>query len=210
MEYYKNLDLTDIHYFCEVDLIDKVEQWKDVVGYEGIYMVSDLGRVKSLERFTSHYKGGLSLQKEYIKKSSNSNGYLVNGLTKDGILTSWKTHRLVGNSFIPNPKNKPYINHKKGNKKDNRSIMIEWNTSSENSKHAHSTGLHKGSHYGLIGKLNPNGKPVLQFDLNGNFIQEYDTITIASEKTKVYAQNISYACNGKYKQAKGYIWKYKE
>ncbi|QQV90512.1 homing endonuclease-like protein [Polaribacter phage Danklef_1] len=85
MEYYKNKDLRDIKYFCEFDLIEKIEQWKDIKGYKGLYMVSDLGRVKSLERYTPHYRGGVSLQKEYIKKSSYSKGYLVNGLTNDKI-----------------------------------------------------------------------------------------------------------------------------
>jgi hypothetical protein len=210
MEYYKNLDINDIKYFCEVDLIEKTEQWKDIKGFEGVYEISDLGRVKSLERYTNHYKGGLSLQKQFIKKSSIVKGYLVNGLTKNGITKSLKTHRLVADAFIPNPENKPQVNHKKGNKKDNRFFMLEWSTNKENVKHAYKTGLHKGSHLGLKGIMNSKSKPVIQYDLNGVFIKEYDSISAASSQTNVFAQNISYACNGKYKQANGFLWKHKQ
>lgn len=118
------------------------ECWEDIYGYEGYYRVSNLGRVKSLERSVYRKDGGLSNTKTIIKKQRLvKEGYLTVYLF-DGLKYSNKlVHVLVGRHFIPNPGNKKEINHKKGIKTDNRATELEWNTTSENIKHAYSLGI---------------------------------------------------------------------
>ena len=141
MEYYKNLDLQDIVYFCEVDLIHKTEQWKDVIGYEGVYMVSDLGRLKSMN-FNHTKKEGI------MKQSIDKKGYIRPTLKTKCIQKRFKLHRLVAIAFISNPENKPEVNHigkypdgREGNKLDNRVVSLKWSTTSENILHAFKEGL---------------------------------------------------------------------
>jgi hypothetical protein len=103
-----------------------VEIWKDVVGYESIYEISNFGNVKS-------FKYG----KEKIRKLRNDkDGYLLINLCKDKKVKTFKIHRLVAQAFIPNPDNKPQINHIDGNKSNNKVDNLEWVTNKENSKHA--------------------------------------------------------------------------
>lgn len=129
MEHYKNLDLADIVYFCEFDFVWKNEQWKDIYGFKS-YQVSNLGRIKSFMQ-----SKGVSLK--ILVQSKNNGGYLYSNLYKNKKQHSKTVHRLVALSFIPNPENKPDVNHMKGIKTDNRCFMLEWNTKSENELHAH-------------------------------------------------------------------------
>lgn len=118
------------------------EIWKDIKGYEGLYQVSNLGRVKALERkFT--YNINTKILKEKIKKQCETSkrngkqGYLCTRLKdKNGNSKCLYTHRLVAEAFIPNPDNKETVNHIDGNKHNNNVNNLEWNTFSENNKHA--------------------------------------------------------------------------
>lgn len=119
-----------------------MEVWKDINGFEGIYQVSDLGRIKSLEKNIPHWRGGESVIKEFYKKSFKSrSGYLIVPLTKNGNEYKFLIHRIVAEAFIENPLNKPQVNHKNGIKTDNRAKNLEWNTHSENIRHADDNGL---------------------------------------------------------------------
>ena len=148
VEYYKNLDLADIKYFCELNLIEKTEQWKDIPEYEDRYQISDLGRAKSLSRLRSTGKGFHMLPTRILRQTPDRDGYRLIGLRKPGINNKGKVHRLVANAFIPNPENLPEVNHvglypdgKQGNKDDNRSVSLKWSTGKGNMEHASEHGL---------------------------------------------------------------------
>lgn len=118
-----------------------MEVWRDISGYEGLYQVSSIGRIKTLGHNRSKYYP----KKEKIRKLGTSgakgNDYASVILCKDGITRPFRVHRIVAKEFIPNPLNKPHINHKNGNRFDNSVENIEWSTRSENQIHAYKTGL---------------------------------------------------------------------
>ncbi len=137
VEYYKNLDLADIKYFCEIDLIEKTERWKDIPGYETIYKASDLGRIKSLDRISNNRYGAIKIKSKILVSVIGSSKYYVLGLSKDKKRKTFMVHRIIANSFIEKIPNKPYVNHKDGNKENNLLTNLEWCTSGENQKHAY-------------------------------------------------------------------------
>ena len=171
------------------------EVWKDIPDYEGKYQVSNMGRVRSLLKW-------YPLQNRYVqrvkilKNNVMSKGYLGVKLCKNGERT-FKVHRLVAEAFIPNPDNKPQVNHINGDKTDNRVENLEWCTSRENTEHSRITGLQLPT-------------AVLQYDLEGNFIKEWASIKEAQEATN--SRHISMCCRGhtKYRTSGGYIWRYKD
>lgn len=108
----------------------RVEIWKPVVGCEGFYEVSSMGRIKSL-----HGKG------RFIKLQINRSGYWASGMIMNGKKVFKSVHRLMAIAFLENPENKPAVNHKNGIKTDNNLDNLEWCTFSENTIHAIKTGL---------------------------------------------------------------------
>jgi predicted RNA binding protein YcfA (HicA-like mRNA interferase family) len=119
------------------------EEWKPIVGYEGLYEVSNFGRIKTLY---NRYKDVI-----YLKYNTSPNGYYCVNLVKNKISKTIRIHRLVAEHFINNPQNKPMVNHKDGDKKNNFVDNLEWVTASENIKHSFKNGLSnkKGSHHHL-------------------------------------------------------------
>lgn len=113
-----------------------IETWKDVVGYEGYYQISNLGTLKSLNRIVKHKKGTLSVRERIISPYISTFGYPSVRMTKGNITKNFKIHRLIAEMFIPNPENKPQVNHINGVKTDNRIENLEWVTHSENLNHA--------------------------------------------------------------------------
>ena len=166
-----------------------MEIWKDIPGYEGLYQVSDCGRIKSL-----NYR---RTKQECIMKPRVAHGYQYVKLFKDKLRKLVKVHRLVAQVFIPNPDNKPEVNHINGIKTDNRAENLEWTTHSENQLHAYRNGLQK-----------QNSKSVLQYDLQDNFLKSFESIAAAVNETKVHRGCISECCTGKRKTAGGYHWEY--
>lgn len=121
---------------------EEIEIWKDILGYETLYQVSNLGRVKSLAGYKIISQGKLSEKKEKILKQYVADSpYLFVKLSKFGKVKNFKVHRLVAEAFIPNPENKPEVNHKKGIKQDNRENQLEWATRQEQVDHGINTGL---------------------------------------------------------------------
>lgn len=120
------------------------ETWKDVEGYEGLYQVSNFGRVKALyKELTVGNNGGTRIYPEAILALGNSVGYPKVELHKNSKGKSHKVHALVATAFLPNTLKKPCVNHKDGNKTNNHVSNLEWVTFSENLIHAIQAGLHK-------------------------------------------------------------------
>ncbi len=116
--------------------------WKNIKGYEGRYMASDDGRIKSLVK-----KGCSSQNESILEGSPDKDGYLRVGIRdKNGKAKTAKIHRLVAETFIPNPENLPQVNHKNGVKTDNRVENLEWITNVDNIRHAVAIGL-RDHHY---------------------------------------------------------------
>lgn len=117
------------------------EIWKDIEGYEGLYQVSNLGRVKSLDHYASNGVANILYRGKILKLKDNI--YLYANLSKNDIPKRISVHRLVAKAFLPNPDNKLQVNHINGNKKDNRVVNLEWSTQKENVIHGVKTGLRK-------------------------------------------------------------------
>jgi len=179
------------------------EVWKDIKGYEGLYQVSDIGRVKSLERIIIKKNGKKQTIRERILKPKISrNGYLQVALSKRDKLKSFTVHRLVCKAFHENPQAKPEVNHINENKLDNRACNLEWVTSKENSNH--------GTRIARIAKgvKKAFSKPIAQYTREGQLVKVWQS-THEVERQLGFAQgNITRAANGKYKTAYGYVWKY--
>lgn len=128
-------------------LMEKInkEKWRDVPGYEGNYQVSNMGRIKGIERLVKHSCGGLRKIPEQILNATISGRYPSFCLYKDGNGSTLNAHRIVAEAFVENPENKPCVNHKNGIRDDNRAENLEWVTSAENTRHAIGNGLMKAN-----------------------------------------------------------------
>lgn len=179
-----------------------MEVWKDIAGYEGLYQVSNLGRVKSLDRFARVKGNGMQLKKGRImaqKIRSKSYPYLCVTLSRNNKTVVRPVHRLVAESFIPNLENKPQVNHIDENKTNNRADNLEWATPHEN--------MH---HNNLVGRINRTAeKPVNAYDKQGNLVFSFSSITEA-EKKGFSRSAISQNINGRSKTSGGYVWKLAE
>ena len=177
----------------------KNEEWRDVVGYEGRYQVSSMGRVKSLERTYIDKSGRKRTVKECILKPViDRYGYLLVSLYAGGKQKTLKVHRLVCEAFHESHDNKPYVNHINENKTDNRAVNLEWCTAKENCNH--------GTRNERTAKK--RSKQVGQYTLNGELVKVWQSATEAERQAGFSNGNISLAANGKYKQAYGFIWEY--
>ena len=184
------------------------ERWLPVVGYEGFYIVSSLGRVRLLERSGFRKNGRFFYVHSKIKKPYLTKfGYYRLRMEKNKHSKHIFVHRLVAEAFIPNPENKPEINHKNGIRTDNRVKNLEWCTQSENNLHSYrKLGRIK---VGLKGENNPVSKIVLQIK-NGIVIAEFCSVTEAQTKTGIARQSIGKVANKKLKSAGGYKWEWKK
>lgn len=205
MEHYKNLSLENI-----VEVIDGItytEEWRDIIGYEGLYMVSSFGRVKSLPKLRKHREGytDCMLPEMIMVWRITNRGYLRVGLTKDGKQKFDSAHRLVGKHFIPNPENKPTVNHRWGNKFDNRSFALEWFTYSEQQLHSNSI---LGNVINKKGAEDSQSKSVYQIGLDGRVIEKFGSIREAVRRTGIPKCSISNCANGKFKTGKGFYWSF--
>ena len=194
---FENVEVNSERWFDIIPLLN--EEWKEI--YNGRYQVSNYGRVKSMYLNNSqvHYK------REKILKSNKRAGYYCVNLYDNKKAKVINVHRLVATLFLENPYNFKYVNHKDENKENNRIDNLEFCTAKYN--------CNFGSRNKRISIKNTNRpkskfEKVIQYDLQGNFIKEYDNVCIATRETGI--RHLRECCDGKRKTANGYIFKYKK
>lgn len=164
------------------------EIWKDIQGYEGLYQVSNFGRVKSLKRKVKSGENYVTV-KEKIRKQGIRKGYYYLQLHKNDISKKHSIHRLVAQAFIHNPENKPQINHRDGNRFNNNIYNLEWCNLEENIKHENETGLRPKGEKNGNSKLTE--KQVLEIRENKEKLNQKQL----SEKYKVHRDTIGRITN---------------
>lgn len=185
-----------------------MEKWKDIDGYEGLYQVSNFGRVRSLDKVVYFKDGRRKFMKgKVLKFKRTKNGYLQIHLYKDNSYKAFYIHRLVAQAFVDNPDNLPEINHKSEDKTDNRVCNLEYCTHLYNMRYGN--GQEKRRLKMINGKC---AKAVLQYDLEGNFIREWKSAQEVRRELGFNSGSIGNCCRKlpRYYTAYGYIWRYKE
>lgn len=185
------------------------EIWKDVIGYEGLYQISNLGRIKSLTRKVQCKGGQRTTKGKILKPFQTRNPYLCIDLRQHQTHKTKFIHRLVAEAFIPNPNNYPYVNHKDSNPINNRIDNLEWCTQSYNVKYAYINGNAKPT-LGCFkkGHIPHNRRKVNQYTKDKKLICTYISIREASKLTNINKSAIN-NCLLKYtKTSGGFIWEY--
>lgn len=174
----------------------ETEIWKDVVGYEGIYRVSNLGNIKSLPR------NGTVKYEHILIGGIDLNGYKIVRFSRNNRSTTKSFHRIVAIAFIKNPFNYPQVNHIDGCKTNSSVKNLEWCDAKYNKRHS----------IDILGKKRKLETypmiPIVQKNLNGNILKLYKSVRDASRLTNINVGNISSCLTGKRKTAGKYIWKY--
>ena len=157
------------------------EIWHPCAGYETHYEVSNLGNVRSIERYANnaHNNGLRKIQSKLLKPCKSSSGYLIVSFCVDNVKSNQNVHRLVARAFIANESNKPQVNHKNGVKTDNSLENLEWVTASENGLHSYAVLGNVAKNKPKFGKENPKVKPVIATN-----IETGETVFIAGTQQK--------------------------
>lgn len=191
-----NVSLIDGH--IDNDVISS-EVTKDIKGYEGVYAVTSEGRIWSYNK------------KIFLKPRRHTKGYMRVMLFNNNKRKDYYIHRLVANAFLPNPNNKPEIDHINSNRADNRLCNLRWVSKKENrNTEHHIKALSKSLKEGKTQAGAKNGKAtaIVQCDKNGKIIRKWDYIKQAAKELNLNSDCISLCCKGKIKQTKGYYFRY--
>ena len=201
---------------------EDIEEWRYIEGYEGLYQVSSKGKIKSVERTD---RNNHKVKEKIRKLNSDKYGYLMVNLWKDGTNKTSYIHRLVAQAFIPNPDNKPCIDHINTDKTDNRVENLRWVTPKENinnpisrekfvnNRYKIEEGKHKRINYkpskqAVIKMAEKHKKPIGMYK-NGLLVKTFNSAADAEKENSIYKYtSISAACNGRLKTYRGYEWKF--
>lgn len=200
--------------------MEQGEIWKDVKGYEGYYQVSNLGRVKGVERFVRQGNSIRHVKERLVKIYRGGHGYLCATLCKDKKSKTITVHRLIAKAFIPNPDNKPEVDHINTNRTDCRLENLRWVTHAENMRNPLSQqsiksnsktheALRKSIKTKIERKRKTAPKRVYQFSINREFIAEYESAREASRVTGLTAMTIAEVSRGGLRGRQscgGYLW----
>ena len=189
------------------------EEWRQIQGYEGLYEVSNLGRVKSLERYD---KIGRLIKEKTLNPRKHKKGYLYVGLSKDGIQKKYSIHRLVAIAFIPNPNNLPQVNHKDENKENNCLDNLEWCTNEYNCNYGnHGKNISKSLLGGTLSEQTrqrmseARSIKIVQLSLDGKLVKIWNSLR-ETDKFGYKHACISECCRGLRKTHKKFRWMYYE
>lgn len=195
-----------------------LEEWRDIEGYESLYKVSNLGRVKRL-----CYRGK-NAEFDYgkprvLRQKTTAKGYKSLQLCKNNEPIDFQVHRLVAEGFIDKPSNLEanQVNHKDGCKTNNNAKNLEWVTASENMRHAYEKNLIEPTRHweGKRGQKHPSSKRVVVLDKQGDFIKEFESILLCRDwlretvNPKASDSHIVSCCKGKRNYHCGYKYKYR-
>jgi hypothetical protein len=189
----------------------EIEIWRSVLNYKGYYEVSNHGNVRSINRIIIDKNGNeLHYKSRLLKPAPNKDGYLQVGLSRNSKINSYCVHQLEALAFIPNPENKPTVNHIDGIKANNYVDNLEWATKSEQAIHSleHNLRTMPNAWIGKFGSKHCASKKVTQYTKDNVFINNYGSIIEAANINKVDAGTITKVCKGEKRTAGGYIWKY--
>ena len=184
------------------------EIWRDIPNFEGRYQVSNQGQVKSLSRKVNNHTGQFLIKEKILKQRTDFKGYMrIDLKDNNGKRCYLGVHRLVALAFIPNPENKPQVNHIDGNKNHNNVENLEWCTNGENQKHAYKTGLNR-----VTGKAGRKPRSVIAINPETKeIVAQYNSIAEAGRSLGLKNPcNIGGCCRNAYgrKTIAGYEWKY--
>lgn len=166
--------------------------WKDIAGYEGVYLISDEGEVMSLPRERSNGRGIFKTKQRILQPGKRGKGnklYEFVVISDENGAKHFSVHRLVAEAFLDNPNNLPEVNHKDENPLNNRVENLEWCSRQYNIEYS-------------------KAKHISQYTVDGEKLAEYRSITIASRMTGVKRTAINNNLTGWSKTAGGYVWKY--
>lgn len=203
--------------------IETEEIWRDVEGYEGLYQVSNCGKIKSLDRYVTTKKGIRLYKGKILSPGKNRGGYLYVILGKDTKCTTFKVHRLVAMAFpeiCGQYKDGLQVDHLNTVRTDNRATNLRWCTPKENNNNPLTlqrySNANKGKNKGekcywfdKLGKEHVRSIPIVQYDRKGNFISEFSCAAEAERKLNIDHRAICRVLKGRRNHTHGFIFRYK-
>lgn len=189
--------------------MSKIEVWKEIPDFENMYCISNLGRVKSLQRFRKGNCNNFTIVNERIlKQKIDKYGYCCISLSKNSKMKSFTVHRLVALMFVFNTNIEKFkqVNHKDGDKLNNDSDNLEWCDGFHNQQEAIRLGLRGGKIY----TPRIDSRPILQHHKNGIFMERYNNLAQAERLSGIKKNAISNNLIGRSKSSGGFVFTYEE